>query len=160
VVALDARSGRRAWAFRYSGAPVLTPAGNPVLRDLAPPLYANGRLYVAPADYDRLLCLDPETGRLLWERERVDVVHLLGVGRGRLIFTTPKGIRAVRADDGDDSGGWQMPEPNGSYGLPSYGRGYLAGQYVFWPTTSGVKVLNQDDGQVPIDLIPGPLEVR
>ncbi len=160
VIALDAATGRRAWAYRYPSAPVLTPGGNPVPRDLAPALYAGGRLYVAPADYDRLLCLDPETGRLLWERERIDVVHLLGVGSGRLIFTTPKGIRAVRAADGDDAGGWLMPEPVGSEGLPSYGRGFLAGRYVFWPTTSGVKVLSQEDGQVPIDLIPGPLEVR
>ncbi len=160
VVALDARTGRRAWAFRYPSAVVMTLGGNPVLRDLAPAVYAAGRLYVAPADYDRLLCLDPETGQLLWERERVEVVQLLGVGSGRLIFTTPKGIRAVRAADGDDDGGWQMPDSNGSDGLPSHGRGFLAGRYVFWPTSSGVKVLSQEDGQVPIDLIPGPLEVR
>jgi outer membrane protein assembly factor BamB len=160
VIALDARSGRRAWAYRYPSAVVLTSGGNPVLRDLAPAVYADGRLYVAPADYDRLLCLDPETGVLLWEREAIEVVHLLGVGHGRLIFTTPKGIRAVRAADGDDTGGWVMPEPIGSDGLPSYGRGFLAGEYVFWPTTSGVKVLSQEDGQVPIELIPGPLEVR
>jgi outer membrane protein assembly factor BamB len=163
IVALDARTGRRAWAYRYPSAVVMTSAGNPVLRDLAPPVYAAGRLYVAPADYDRLLCLDPETGQLIWEREGIEVVHLLGVGSGRLIFTTPKGIRAVGAEDGDDNTAWQMPDPIGSEGLPSYGRGFLAGQYVFWPTASGIKVLNQDDGQVPFDpvkpLIPGPLEV-
>jgi outer membrane protein assembly factor BamB len=158
VVALDARTGRREWAYRHPSAPLRTPGGNPVPRDLAPAVYAAGRLYVALADYDRLLCLDPETGQLVWERERIAVVHLLGVGGGRLIFTTPTGLRAVRAADGDDV--WQTTDISGSDGLPSYGRGFLAGQYVFWPTTSGVKVLNQDDGQVPIDYIPGPSEVR
>ena len=73
VAALDARTGRRAWTFRYPSAAVMTPAGNALPRDLAPAVYADGRLYVAPADYDRLLCLDLETGRLLWERERVEV---------------------------------------------------------------------------------------
>lgn len=157
VVALDALTGRRAWAVRYPGAVLTTPAGNPVPRDLAPAVYAEGRVYVAPADYNRLLCLDPETGQILWERERVEVVHLLGVGGGRLIFTTPKGIRAVRAADGGDTGGWQKPDYVGDHGLPSYGRGFLAGDCVFWPTRDGVKVLGQQDGRPPDDLIPGPL---
>ena len=99
-------------------------------RDLAPAVYAAGRLYVAPADYDRLLCLDPETGRLIWEREGITVVHLLGVGSGRLIFTTPRGIRAVSAADGGDAGGWQRPEYADHEGLPSYGRGFLAGEVI------------------------------
>jgi outer membrane protein assembly factor BamB len=159
VVALDAPTGRRAWSLHYPSAAVKTPGGHPVPRDLAPALYAEGRLYVAPADYDRLLCLDPETGQVLWELQGVAVVHLLGVGNGRLIFTTPRGIRAVRAAYGDDVGGWQLFSDADYPGLPSYGRGFLAGDYVFWPTPAGVKVLNQKDGQVPFDLIPGPLSL-
>ncbi|HKI30638.1 MAG TPA: PQQ-binding-like beta-propeller repeat protein [Gemmataceae bacterium] len=158
VIALDARTGRRAWAFRYPSAVVTTPGGNPLPRDLAPAVYAGGRLYVAPADYDRLFCLDPETGDLLWQRERVEVVHLLGVGSGRLVFTTPKGIRAVRAADGDDDDGWQVTAGPDYPGLPSYGRGFLAGDCVFWPTSSGIKVLRQATGIPPLELIPGPLE--
>jgi outer membrane protein assembly factor BamB len=157
VVALDALTGRRAWAMRYPSTVLTTPAGNPVQRDLAPAVYADGRLFVAPGDYDRLLCLDPETGRVLWERERVGIIHLLGVGSGRVIFTTTRGIRAVRAADGDDAGGWQKPEYVGVSGLPSYGRGLLAGDLVFWPTRDGLKVLSQKDGEPPPDLIPGPL---
>jgi outer membrane protein assembly factor BamB len=160
VVALDARTGRRAWAVHYPSTIVKAPAGHPIPRDLAPALYAEGRLYVAPADYDRLLCLDPETGQILWELPGAAVVHLLGVGSGRLIFATPKGIRAVRASDGTDSGGWQLFSDINHPGLPSYGRGFLAGEYVFWPTVDGVKVLSQRDGTVPLDLIPGPLSRR
>jgi len=160
IVALDARTGRRAWAARYPSAVVKTPGGSVVPRDLAPAVYADGRLYVAPADYDRLLCLDPETGQVIWERERLEVIHLLGVGNGRLIFTTTKGIRAVRAADGDDNGGWQMPDAPGPDGLPSYGRGFLAGDCVFWPTPAGVQVLSQVDGRPPDDLIPGPLALH
>ena len=160
IVALDARTGRRVWAVRYPSAVVKTRGGNVVPRDLAPAVYAGGRLYVAPADYDRLLCLDPETGQVVWERERLEVVHLLGVGDGRLIFTTTKGIRAVRADDGDDSSGWQMPDAAGPEGLPAYGRGFLAGDCVYWPTSAGVQVLSQVDGRPPDDLIPGPLALH
>jgi outer membrane protein assembly factor BamB len=160
VIALDARTGRRAWAYRYPSANVTTPGGNPGPRDLAPAVYAEGHLYVAPNDYDRLLCLDPETGQLLWERERIEIVHLLGVGSGRLVFTTPRGIRAVHAADGDDSEGWQVTGGSDYPGLPSNGRGFLAGDLVFWPTSSGIKVLRQSDGLPPIDLIPGPLELH
>jgi outer membrane protein assembly factor BamB len=158
VVALDARTGRRAWAVRYPSAPAKAVGRYSPPRDLAPALYAEGRLYVAPADYDHLLCLDPETGQVLWEQSAV-AVHLLGVGSGRLIFTTPKGIRALHAADGTDAGGWQLFSDSDSPGLPSYGRGFLAGDYVFWPTPKGIKVLSQASGAVPHDLIPGPLEV-
>jgi outer membrane protein assembly factor BamB len=158
IAALDARTGRRAWSMHYASTPLRTSGGNAVPRDLAPAVYAEGRLFCAPADYDRLLCLDPETGQVLWERERVAVVHLLGVGNGRLIFTTAKGIRALRAADGSDTDGWETPGTSEHPGLPPYGRGFLAGDCVFWPTADGVKVLSQVDGVPPPDLIPGPLE--
>jgi outer membrane protein assembly factor BamB len=154
VIALDARTGHRAWTYRHPSAVMTTQGGNPLPRDLAPAVYAYGRLYVAPADYDRVLCLDVETGRLLWEREHVAVVHLLGAGNGRLIFTTTKGVRALRAADGTDDWIAQPAEPEG---LPSFGRGFLAGDYVYWPTAAGVQVLGQADGQPPIDLIDGPV---
>jgi outer membrane protein assembly factor BamB len=149
-------------------------------RDLAPCLYAGGRLYAAPADYDRLLCLDPATGGVLWEREKVEVVHLLGVGNGRLIFTVrrynralqtidrametpaaPGQIRAVNVADG--MGGWEAP--NGG-GLVPFGRGLLAGDVVLWPTYNPRdgghperwEVHNQSDGEHPFDLIPNGMD--
>jgi outer membrane protein assembly factor BamB/tetratricopeptide (TPR) repeat protein len=152
VAALDAVTGRHVWARRY---PSRVPGADdpPSPRDLAPPVYAGGRLYVAPADDDHLLCLDPATGQLLWERDGVEVVHLFGVSRGRLIFTTPQGIRAVDAVTGSDRGGWAQPDVGE---LPPFGRGFLAGDLVFWPTRSRLYVLNAEDGQQPDDLHPGP----
>jgi hypothetical protein len=100
-----------------------------VLRDLAPCVYADGRLYVAPADSDRLLCLDPADGRTLWERDKQEVVHLLGVGQGRLIFTTPKGLRALDAANGRPA--WSAPDTGA---LMTLGRGLLIGDLVLWPT--------------------------
>jgi outer membrane protein assembly factor BamB len=161
VVALDARTGQRAWAFRYPRRDTRDPEEKgPSLRDLAPPLLAGGKLYVAPADSEYLYCLDPDSGRSLWERRGLDVVHLLGVGQGRLIFTTwrdPRqgrlfagGLRAVDSATGSDSGGWSLPDDGG--GLAPMGRGLLAGDLVLWPTARrrfGVFAVRQRDGRQP-----------
>lgn len=160
VVALDARTGMRTWGIRYPRRDPGEPADEPRLRDLAPPLFADGRLYVAPADTDHLYCLDPETGATIWERDGLDVVHLAGVAAGRLIFTTWRppyqgqlfagGLRAVDAADGGDSGGWALPDDGG--GLLPFGRPLLVGDLVLWPTARqpyGVFAVRQTDGLQP-----------
>jgi outer membrane protein assembly factor BamB len=170
IVGLDARTGSRSWAVKYPRRDTREPEDNLTLRDLAPCLFSEGRLYAAPSDSDHLLCLDPVTGSTLWQRERLDAVHLLGVGQGRLIFTTwrnPRqgklfagGLRAVMAEDGSDTGGWSLPDDGG--GLVPFGRGLLIGDLVLWPTpvplvvaksggakTFGVFAVRQKDGQQP-----------
>jgi outer membrane protein assembly factor BamB len=173
VVALDARTGQRAWALRYPRRDVREPEDEPTLRDLAPCVFARGKLYVAPADCETLYCLDPLTGRVIWKRDRLDAVHLLGVGQGRLIFTTWRnpqqgalyagGLRAVGADDGSDDDGWMLPDDGG--GLVPFGRGLLVGDLVLWPTVRrpfgedakrptagrpfGVFAIRQFDGKQP-----------
>jgi cellulose synthase operon protein C len=150
VVALDGLTGRRLWGVRYPRRTDPDEDGPP-LRDLTPCLFAEGRLYAAPADSDRLLCLDPDTGKALWEREHTQVVHLLGVGQGRLIYTTPDGLRAVGAADGARA--WALPDANGQ--LPPLGRGLLLGDVVLWPTPPGagrpygVYAIRQKDGRQP-----------
>jgi outer membrane protein assembly factor BamB len=141
VVAVDALTGKTAWAVRY---PSKTPtnADEPSLRDLAPCLYAAERLYVAPADFDRLMCLNPATGETLWQRDRISPTHLLGVGHARLIFTTLTELRAVDAKDGSDV--WRLPDGGGK--LAPVGRGVLIGDVVVWPTAKGVFVRRQEDG--------------
>src|SRR5207244_140268 len=52
--------------------------------------------------------------------------------------------------------GWLQPGDGSA--LPPMGRGFLAGDDVFWPTRDGLRVLNQTNGEQPDDLIPGPLE--
>jgi outer membrane protein assembly factor BamB/tetratricopeptide (TPR) repeat protein len=158
VAALDPGTGRMLWAVRYSSRGATTAAGEPSSRGLSSCLYADGRLYVAPTDASQLICLDPFTGQLLWERE-LEVVDLFGVGTGRLVFTTTtptKGLRAVWADSGAD-GAW----PAVGSGLPvaNCGRGLLAGDLVFWPTCDGWCVLNQKDGDWP-DVLNVPFSLR
>jgi hypothetical protein len=104
------------------------------------------RLFVAPRDSPRLLCLDLETGRTLWEREGIEAVHLLGVSEGRLVLTTALGIRALDAATGADEGGWRQP----AVGRRSaFGRGLLAGGWVLWPTDDAalpLRALSVEDG--------------
>jgi outer membrane protein assembly factor BamB len=146
IVALDAWTGKRTWAMRYPSRGPRTADGDPSPRGLAPCLATGGRLFAAPADTDRVFCLDPDTGRILWERDRLEVVHLLGVARQRLIFTTPGGIRALNADTGGDQGGWSEPAEGK---LPGLGRGLLVGGWVFWPTQDPklpLRAVSQEDG--------------
>jgi outer membrane protein assembly factor BamB len=146
IVALDVRTGKRTWAVRYLAR--LTRPGdsdNP-RRDAGPCVYDGSRLFAAPADSDRILCLDPQTGQVLWERDGVALAELLGAAHGRLIFTTPTGLRALNATTGADQGGWAQPDEGR---LPGRGRGFLAGGWVFWPTQDPLlplRALNQDDG--------------
>ena len=151
IVAVDALTGKTAWAVRYPSQPA-TNADQPSLRDLTPCVYAANRLYAAPADYDHLLCLDPLTGEILWDREHIAATHLLGVGKGRLIFTMLTGLRAVNAADGSDSGGWFLRGSGGS--MVPMGRGFLIGDVAVWPTVTArdgdrVFVIRQEDGNPP-----------
>jgi outer membrane protein assembly factor BamB len=153
VVALDWQSGQRAWAMRYPRRGERQVDGQASPRDLAPCVCADGRLFVAPRDAERIFCLDADSGRPLWESKPVEVMHLLGVARGRLIFTTgarPHGIRALDAASGRDLRGWLQPGDGSD--MPTIGRGLLAGDLVLWPTQYGLRVLNQEDGQVAADL--------
>src|SRR5207253_4815843 len=53
--------------------------------------------------------------------------------------------RALKAATGNPQGGWMQPADGSD--LPSFGRGLLAGDWVFWPTRDGLHVLNQADGE-------------
>jgi outer membrane protein assembly factor BamB len=152
IVAVDALTGRHLWGIRYSRQVHPTVFGKAPPRDLSPCLYAGCRLYVAPLDSDHLLCLDPETGRTLWERGPLQVLQLLGVAKGRLIFTatTPMPcIRAIDALTGNDLRDWMQPADGSE--LKTFGRGVLAGDWVFWPIRSdlrqGVYALDQETGE-------------
>src|SRR5262249_41221341 len=101
IITLDAATGKRQWAYRYP--PSATPAQDALLpRDLAPCVYSQGRVFAAPNDSDRILCLDARTGERLWQSSPTQVVQLLGVSRGRVFATLggyPQGIRCFDAKD-------------------------------------------------------------
>jgi cellulose synthase operon protein C len=156
IASFDADTGKRIWAARYPTRGLMIDAATPSPRDLTPCIYDGARLFVAPADYDRLLCLDAATGRTLWERDKIEAVHLLGVAEGKLVFDTIKSIRAVAVVDGVD----QWSAPSVAEGSLTYGRGLILGDVVLYPTRHGVTVLCIPDGQATerLNLPNGRLE--
>lgn len=146
IVALDAGTGRRVWAVRYEPRGTLTKTGEPSPRDLTPAVAAGGRIFVAPADYDRVLGLDGRTGTILWESAAMEVAHLLGVSRPGPEWLVcqlggyTSGMTALDVTTGRPAAwGYQRTgaEPDGPFG-----RGFLVQDRVVWPTrATGVQQL-------------------
>lgn len=154
VAALDARTGKPAWAYAYP--PALRPTLRP--RDICPPVAVGGRVFAAPTDADRLLALDAVTGRLLWEVEQIQIDQLLGVAADRLIATIAapqRGLRGFRVTSGGsrEPDGWAVHDD--PY-LASYGRGLVSAGAVLWSTKSGVFFARPDDGLPLAPHLPGP----
>ncbi|MGE3409542.1 MAG: PQQ-binding-like beta-propeller repeat protein [Pirellulales bacterium] len=159
VAALDAADGRVKWLYAYhrveSGD--LNRPGGHMYRDLTPCLYDRGRLFVAPADSERIICLDAQTGafywdKLLWARGQYhpeDAIHLLGVANGYLVASGDR-LWRIHVESGKLQNYWpEGPTPRG------YGRGLLVDDKIYWPTREQIFVLSQTTGvqvQQPINL--------
>lgn len=148
IVALDPKTGRRLWAYRY---PSLDEQSRvvPTRRDLCPCVIDAGRVYCAPSDGREMVCLNLESGAPIWLRDGIRPIHLLGVKQQRVVFTTEipmPGIRALNAEDGSDV--WY--QKGAGYPYPtSWGRGFLTEDLVYWPTEKRVYVLRVKDGLLP-----------
>lgn len=147
VTAVDSRSGKPIWAYRYPSIPV---PPDMQTRDLSPPVIDQGRVFVAPADADRVFAFNLLTGELIWRSSPVQVDQLLGVAKGRVIISLNKptrGIRALNIANGShrEPDGWACHDDPF---LRSFGRGLLTEDLIFWPTwsTEGTFILRTDDG--------------
>jgi outer membrane protein assembly factor BamB len=129
VLAVDPWTGQTLWVVRYPSHGPLTPEGAPTPRDLAPCVYEDGRVFIAPLDSDRLFCLEACSGRVLWERDGLEIVHVLGATHGRLLLTVRHGLQALDAGSGLTL--WQQPSEGR---LVGQGRGLIAGSWLLWPT--------------------------
>lgn len=154
VVAVDAISGRRSWGFRYPRSKKV-PAG--AGGDPAPAVAFAGRVYVAPADGERVYALDAETGRLVWESGPTEGARVLGVSRGRLVVTVAgpvRGVRGLNLDTGSHRhGGWEQSHPNIAL---SYGQGLVTDDVIVWPSREGLAFLDARTG-LPAFGSPNPL---
>jgi outer membrane protein assembly factor BamB len=147
IVAVNRESGKPAWAVRYPGRKPERGDTESSARDLCPCVFHFGRIFVAPADTDRVFCLEASSGRVLWDRDRLHSVNLLGVAGGKLVLTEPRRLRALDDDTGLDS--WQPGD-----GDLTFGRGLLAGDRIFWPTRrrdQAVLMVTQQDGEQLLD---------
>ena len=137
IVAVDPHDGIVNWAVTYES----RTATDGYLGTI-PALYADGQLYAALLDGDRLACLDAMTGRSLWSRPLTEPLQqLLGVAQGRLI-ASGRSLWGFDASQGDLV--WSVPasEPE-DWG---YGRGVLAGDQVLWSTKDALWFIDQAQG--------------
>ena len=144
IVAINAETGRPAWAVRY---PSSSKPRNPY-RSLPPPIASEGRLFVAPADGERIFALDTRTGKTLWQSGEMEVEQLLGVSRGRLIATIRKpnrGIRGFNTATGSDRepNGWRVHDDPL---LQTFGLGMVSPDLTLWPTSYGTFIMRSDNG--------------
>ena len=156
VVAINAQTGKPAWAMKYPH--VERTAANPPQRDLSPPLYDGGRIFVAPSDADFLYALDSETGRPLWQSGPIQVDQMLGVTHGRLVCSIAgptRGIRGYNIRDGNylDPAGWAVHDDPL---LASFGRGLVSNDLILWPTKTDLFLLNPETGMPLRPPIRGP----
>lgn len=129
IVAVDALTGQPTWGVRYPSRGPLTPELEPSPRDLAPCIYADGCVFAAPLDTDRIFCVEAVSGQIRWELESIEIVHLYGVSGGRLLASTRNGLVSIQAATGEVE--WIQPSEGR---LPNLGRGLIAGPWLIWPT--------------------------
>lgn len=140
VAAITAAEGRVQWVATYPRGKRTGPRYFPSLSpDLNPCVYDQGRLFVAAADTPNIQCFDAASGRKLWEAHP-PVTHVLGVAKGNLIVT---GNRVWGIDVATGKVRWYWPENP----VRGYGRGVLAGDFVYWPTKTEIHVLDQRTGR-------------
>jgi outer membrane protein assembly factor BamB len=157
VAAVSGGDGRVKWISLYprvvEGDLLHPPAHRS--RDLNPCLFDRGRLLVAPRDNPRILALDAGSGQMLWQTgtELADVVHLLGVSGDNLIATGHRVYWISLADE--DAGKVKHVWPSGDDKL-GYGRGVLAGDFLYWPTRDKIYVFDHAIGRLrrEVPLLP------
>ncbi|MDZ4685142.1 MAG: PQQ-binding-like beta-propeller repeat protein, partial [Planctomycetaceae bacterium] len=145
IAALDAEAGHLLWAVSYESEPLRLGAGQPAPRWIGPPcLLSEGNLFAAPLDSDHVFCLDAQTGLPRWRVNLPDRIrHLLGVANGRLMLSGDA-LWGLDISTGDNLWNVRPTEPE-QFG---YGRGWLAGDVVYWPSREALSVVDQRTGQV------------
>lgn len=144
VASLEPETGQLRWLTAY---PKREDAVNPGIsmtsrRDLNPAVFADGMVYVAPADSPHLLALEASSGALKWKSAPLpDVVHLVGVSGGNL-FATGDRAWTLEAATGKIVRSW----PDTGSGYEPAGRGLMAGTFLYWPTANEIHILDQKTG--------------
>lgn len=156
VAAVNARTGKPAWAYRYPRIRRYPADGRH--RDLSPPVAADGRVFVAPNDADHLFAFNAESGALLWSDGPIMFDHLIGAANGKVVAAIAGPQRGVRAYDAatgscDFPRGWRNHDDPF---LPTFGRGLLADDHILWPTAAALYCLRLADGTVAAQPVRGP----
>ena len=153
VAALNADDGTVRWVVTYERRKLET---NSELSDytrqgLTPCLFHQGILVVAPSDVDRIIAYDAENGLLKWTCMLPDRIrHLLGVANNNLILSGNL-LWALDIESGEFSWPIRRVGIDGPAGA-GYGRGVLAGDYVFFPMRESIFQVRHDTGEIVRDI--------
>jgi len=155
IVAVDAAEGQLQWAVTYESQPMTLPVAVPSPRTYpSPSVSADGRLYVAPLDSEHVLCLNAATGETIWRaRANERLTSVIGVAQGRFIVAG-NSLWAFDTNTGERAWSVQQAEPD-DFG---YGRGWLAGNVVYWTSRQALFVFDQRTGQPLRDKPLGGIE--
>jgi outer membrane protein assembly factor BamB len=145
VSALDQRNGRVRWIATYPRKgrddPGMRPLGSTQGRELSPCMYYRGLVFALPSDSEGVHAFDASTGELRWRTpEPPAFSHMLGVAHGNLICS---GSQVVAIDTTSGRRVWQWAD---STNMAPFGRGTLAGDYVYFPTKTHVYIIDQRTG--------------
>ena len=148
VACLDAESGNLSWLAAYPGRDANS--NNESKRGLNPAVAAAGLVVVAPEDSPSLYAFDSTTGHLAWKSQPIpQISHVLGAAKGKL-FATGDRLYTLDLATGRVLRAW----PEAGLVDEGAGRGLLAGDSIYWPTKTGILVLDQETGGSVNSTIP------
>lgn len=148
IAALDAESGKLIWVVTYQPGEDETAheLSDPRRHGLAPCLFHQGVVYVAPDNSSLLLALDATTGQPVWRQPISDrVLHMAGVVDNRLILC---GQAAWALDIRTGQAAWAQrigfADPAGR----GFGRPALSYDFLYWPTHDEILRIDHRLGQI------------
>ncbi len=163
VVVVDALTGHLHWGCRYVRSydsardrrvmqVVRVKATNDAMRGKlgwhdCSTTVSDGRLLLAPADCNELVCFDLMTGKLKWARDREAMVYVACVHDGKVALVGDEAMTALQLADGSPVWPGEFAELP-SNAKPS-GRGFRTGRFYYLPTRgSGILKVDLTDGQI------------
>ncbi len=141
------RSGRARQLRVVGGVPVQLDRSGPSNSIDATATIADGCVVLAPVEAGELVCLDLDSGELVWRREAGDILYVGCVQQNTVLVVCTAGLAAWDLASGKPAWDeWNVALPDGA--RPA-GRGLYADGFYYLPTNaSEIVKINLDDGRI------------
>ncbi len=141
AAALDADTGTISWLTKYRRGKSLN--ATHWQRDLCPPVYEAGKIFIAPADTPAILAIAAGTGEICWSNPQAgELIKMLGTAEGHLI-ATGRNVWWLDTETGSLAQQWPDNTDRNQGAAAPLGRGVLAGGFILWPQRGGLAQLHQ-----------------
>ena len=141
TAALEADTGTISWLTQYRRGKSLQ--ATHWQRDLCPPVYDAGTIYLAPADTPAILAFAAGTGETRWNNSQAgELIKVLGTAEGHLI-ATGRNVWWLDTESGSLAQQWPDNTDRNQGAAAPLGRGVLAGGWILWPQRGGLAQLHQ-----------------